>query len=432
MAHRSVDGRAADRRPARAPALVPAGIGRRASDVPAPRGGLRATARARPRPRRRSGSRGSGPPRSSRSRGRDRRGSGRRGALGRAAEADPEAVGPLHRSGRGVATTGRIGRGPPVASTGGSMPTGSVHQEVPRNSGDPAERAVSSSDSPEPCWRTRRVRADASPSVSPGSPRPRGGTGSRRPGGRPESARPLRWRPRAGPGSAPGGRRHGGRRPCGRPGAPPRRLLGVDPPFDSTAERVATRAGRWSSSAVSAATVSSADVTTETSTSAAPSISPRGPPDSVVSTPVGDGSAATTRDRPPLVRTCRCIRSQALFAWETTTSFAVPVGDREGLDFVSTLLTSDPPPTGPGATGPRQVGEGPATISANTGGQRPPATSSTVEGAAPESAPACDPVAVAAQPPMRRSPRRRPGRAVPDRPAPQQGTRTLPPHRVPV
>ncbi len=108
----------------------------------------------------------------------------------------------------------------------------------------------------------------------------------------------------------------------------------------------------------------------------------------------------------------------------------LPIGDCWALVLGLCILRCNPPPTVPEATGPLWVGQWPVTMPANTGSHRPSAMSSTVEVAPPQWSPASDPVAVAAQPPMRRSPRQRPSRAAPDRPASRQGTRTEPSHLI--
>ena len=107
-----------------------------------------------------------------------------------------------------------------------------------------------------------------------------------------------------------------------------------------------------------------------------------------------------------------------------------PLGDCWGSIVRSMRSRSHPPPPAPEATWPLWVGQRPVTMHANTGGQGVPATPSAVEFAAPKWPPACDSAPVAAQLPMRQSPRRMPGRAGPDRPAPRRGTRTVPPHRI--
>jgi hypothetical protein len=93
--------------------------------------------------------------------------------------------------------------------------------------------------------------------------------------------------------------------------------------------------------------------------------------------------------------------AQTLFAWEATTSFVVSIGTAGARTFRSMRLQRPPATERPEGTGPRWVGEQPATMHANTDGHGPSATPLTVEDAAPKWPPACDLVAVAARPPMR-------------------------------
>jgi hypothetical protein len=101
-----------------------------------------------------------------------------------------------------------------------------------------------------------------------------------------------------------------------------------------------------------------------------------------------------------------------------------------GLDR-RVVLRSDPSPSAAEATVRLGIEERPLPMIANIASRGRAATACVADVAGPMWPPAFDPVAAVAQPPMRRSPRRRPHRAAPDQPGPRQGTRALPPPRIP-